>query len=114
MNDERLMQALENMFIDTNYTPSNAYADITLRESNRMYDARVSALRAAHTSLSDMDCEKLILRAWLEISQEYDESPFSYEEYINKMDWWCEVLSEAPLPKLKDILSTVNESLILD
>ena len=114
MNDDPIIQALEDMFVETSYTPSNEYSHLTAREPYRLYDARVSALRAAHTSLSDMDCEKLILRAWLEISQEYDESPFSYEEYINRMDWWCEVLSEAPLPKLKDILSTVNESLILD
>jgi hypothetical protein len=113
MNEDDAVEALENMFLETGYTPSDSYAKLTSRETHRMYDARVSALRAAHPSLSDLDCEKLLLRAWLELSMDYDKSPFSYEGYISMMDWWCEQLMEAPTTKLKDILSTIAESLIL-
>ena len=114
MNDEDVVEALENMFVQTGYTPSQSYAQLTARETHRMYDARVSALRAAHTSLTDLDCEKLLLRVWLELSQEYETSAFSYEGYISMMDWWCEQLMRAPIDKLKDILSTIAESLILN
>jgi hypothetical protein len=113
MNDEEAISAIENMLVNLEYTPCEDYGKLTARESYRMYDARVSALRAAHPSLSDLDCEKLLLRVWLELSMEYDKSRFSYEGYLSMTDWWCEQLMEAPTAKLKDILSTIAESLIL-
>lgn len=112
MSEEEVIASLDRMFQEIRYTPSRAYGDMTKKEPSRAYDARVAALKAAHPSLSEMECEKLILRVWLDLSMDYDDEPFSYATYMALQDYWLELMVSATTTKLRDVLAVFSESLI--
>lgn len=114
MSDESIVTALENMLSELSYTPSPSYGRMTGREPERLFDLRCSKVSIAHPDLTMMDVEKLLLRVWLQLSMEYDEEPFDYHEYLHRQDEYADLITLTSTSKLRDIISTVEESLILD
>lgn len=93
-----------------NYQPEESFIEISERESPRFQAERHARVKAAHPTLSDDQVGKLITRAWLDVSMEYDKHYLSYVNYVDRMNHWVDVFSRATTSDLLDVIALFEEA----
>ena len=97
------------MRIIENYTPEPSFIEISSRESPRFHADRTAKLKAAHPELTEVQIEKLLTRAWLEVSMQYDKHYLRYVDYLEAMERWVTIFTRSSLSDLLDVIALFDE-----
>ena len=94
------------------YKPSYEFMRIRDEEKTRHFKTRVCSLMNTH-NLTDKQAELLCFRIDIELSLEFDASPFSAQHYTRKADEYVEDLCLETTTKVKNLVANIEETLVL-